>query len=79
MNKKTLIILFLISFLAFFCFNFSEATNLPLRDIARGEPKIKVGEKAPLDIPELKKAHPELEDTHKEGKIIVRDFIHIGL
>src|SRR3972149_5992201 len=38
-------------------------TNLPIRGIARGEPKIKIGDKAPLTPPELEKAH-------KEGKVI---------
>src|SRR3989304_1460430 len=39
------------------------ATDLPIRGIARGEPKIKIGDKAPLTTPELEKAH-------KEGKVI---------
>lgn len=63
MYKKILIMLFLISFLAFSLSDFSEATNLPLRGIARGEPKIKVGDKAPLITPDLEKAH-------NEGKVI---------
>lgn len=39
------------------------ATNLPIRGIARGEPKIKIGDKAPLTTPELERAH-------KKGKVI---------
>lgn len=39
------------------------ATNLPIRGIARGESKIKVGDKAPLIT-------GELEMAHKEGKVI---------
>src|SRR3972149_7119401 len=39
------------------------ATNLPLRGIARGESKIKVGDKAPLITEELQRAH-------EEGKVI---------
>lgn len=58
--KKTLFLLFLILFLIPYP---SEATNLPLRGIARGEPKIKVGDKAPLITPDLEKAN-------KEGKVI---------
>ncbi|MBI3353632.1 MAG: thioredoxin family protein [Nitrospirae bacterium] len=41
----------------------SLATELPIRGQARGESKIKVGDKAPLITPELEKAH-------KEGKVI---------
>lgn len=41
----------------------SLATELPIRGIARGESKIKVGDNAPLITPELEKAH-------KEGKVI---------
>lgn len=40
------------------------ATELPIRGIARGESKIKVGDKAPLVTTELKKAH-------EQGKVIV--------
>lgn len=39
------------------------ATDLPIRGIARGESKIKVGDKAPLVTTELEKAH-------REGKVI---------
>jgi len=39
------------------------ATNLPIRGIARGEPGTKVGDKAHLTTPALKKAH-------EEGKVI---------
>ena len=39
------------------------ATNLPIRGIARGESKIRIGDKAPLTTPELERAH-------KEGKVI---------
>lgn len=39
------------------------ATELPIRGIARGESKIKVGDKAPLIT-------PELENAHKQGKVI---------
>lgn len=41
----------------------SYATDLPLRGIARGEPRVKVGDKAPLITTELKQAH-------EEGKVI---------
>lgn len=41
----------------------AHATDLPLRGIARGEPKIKAGDKAPLII-------EELEDANREGKVI---------
>ena len=41
----------------------SHATELPIRGIARGESKIKAGDKAPLVTTELEKAH-------KEGKVI---------
>lgn len=41
----------------------SLATELPIRGIARGESKIKVGDNAPLITSELEKAH-------KEGKVI---------
>jgi len=60
MNKKTLIILLLILFLIPYS---SYTTELPLRGIARGEPKIKIGDKAPLITPDLEKAH-------NEGKVI---------
>ena len=61
-------IFYLITFLLFqFCIPFfitvSHATELPIRGIARGESKIKVGDKAPL-------ATTELENAHKEGKVI---------
>lgn len=39
------------------------ATDLPIRGIARGESKIKAGDKAPL-------ATPELENANKQGKVI---------
>ena len=39
------------------------ATELPIRGIARGESKIKVGDKAPLIT-------PELENAHKQGNVI---------
>ena len=35
------------------------ATDLPIRGIATGESRIKVGDKAPLVIPDLEKAHAE--------------------
>lgn len=35
------------------------STDLPIRGIARGESKIKVGDKAPLLIPDLEKAHAD--------------------
>lgn len=35
------------------------STDLPIRGIARGESKIKVGDKAPLVIPDLEKAHAD--------------------
>lgn len=38
-------------------------TELPIRGIARGEPKVKVGDQAPLLIPEMIQAH-------QEGKVI---------
>lgn len=41
----------------------SHATELPIRGMARGESKIKIGDKAPLLTPELDKAH-------KQGKVI---------
>ncbi len=41
----------------------SHATDLPIRGIARGESKIKVGDKAPL-------VTAELEDANKQGKVI---------
>ncbi len=41
----------------------ASATDLPLRGIARGESKITVGDKAPLIT-------PELEQAHKERKVI---------
>ncbi|MBI3399335.1 MAG: hypothetical protein HY026_08945 [Deltaproteobacteria bacterium] len=41
----------------------SHATDLPIRGIARGESKIKVGDMAPL-------VTSELQDAHKEGKVI---------
>ncbi|OGW01804.1 MAG: hypothetical protein A2889_04275 [Nitrospinae bacterium RIFCSPLOWO2_01_FULL_39_10] len=63
MHKKTLIIIFLIISLFFQFPNSAVATELPLRGIARGEPKIKVGDKSPLITPDLEKAN-------KEGKVI---------
>ncbi len=42
----------------------ARATDLPLRGIARGEARIKVGEKAPLLLKEMK-------DANREGKVIV--------
>lgn len=39
------------------------ATDLPIRGIARGESKIKAGDKAPL-------VTPELENANKQGKVI---------
>ncbi|MBI5970400.1 MAG: hypothetical protein HY884_04530 [Deltaproteobacteria bacterium] len=42
----------------------ARATNLPLRGIARGESKIRVGDIAPLIL-------KELEDANREGKVIV--------
>jgi len=39
------------------------ATELPIRGQARGESKIKVGDKAPLIT-------PELENAHKQGNVI---------
>ena len=43
--------------------SFASATELPLRGIARGESKVKVGDRAPLITPKLEKAH-------NEGKVI---------
>src|SRR3989338_10318102 len=48
----------------FFLFpSLSSATDLPIRGQPKGEPKIKVGDKAPLITPDLEKAN-------KEGKVI---------
>lgn len=41
----------------------AQATDLPLRGVARGEPKIKAGDKAPLIMEELKEAN-------RDGKVI---------
>ncbi len=57
-----ILIFFAIIFFVFI--NTVYATNLPIRGIARGESKIKVGDKAPLITPELEKAN-------KDGKVIV--------
>lgn len=53
---STLYILYILPFPSF-------ASELPIRGQARGESKIKVGDKAPL-------ATDELKNAHKEGKVI---------
>lgn len=41
----------------------AHATNLPIRGVARGEPKIKVGDRAPLIM-------EELTEANRDGKVI---------
>lgn len=40
------------------------ATDLPIRGIAKGESKVKVGDKAPM-------VNPDLEKAHADGKVII--------
>ncbi|MBI5747898.1 MAG: hypothetical protein HZA00_02150 [Nitrospinae bacterium] len=51
------------SVMLFLFHSLSTAIDLPIRGQPKGEPKIKVGEKAPLITPDLEKAN-------KEGKVI---------
>ncbi|MBI5039355.1 MAG: hypothetical protein HZC13_06305 [Nitrospirae bacterium] len=63
-QKPSCSLLLLISYLALILFSFpAYASNLPIRGQARGESKIKVGDKAPL-ITE------ELQSAHEGGKVI---------
>ncbi|MBI5039200.1 MAG: hypothetical protein HZC13_05510 [Nitrospirae bacterium] len=63
-QKPSCSLLLLTSYLVLILFSFpAYASNLPIRGQARGESKIKVGDKAPLITEELQRAH-------EEGKVI---------
>lgn len=63
-NLKLRIFLLFTAYFLLLTVSFAFATDLPIRGIARGESKIKAGDKAPL-------VTPELEDANRQGKVIV--------